>query len=78
MIGRNVTQIRGRSARPAASAIALTRSICARISASGSPQKLKTSALRPPMSNASSDCPPMEIGIVSPWGRKPGPKSSNL
>ena len=75
-IGRNVTQMRGRSVRPAAAAMACTRSIWARMSASGSPQKLKMSPRRPPSSKASSEEPPIEIGIVSPYGAKPGPKSS--
>ena len=73
-----MTQIRGRVVRPADRAIALTRSISLRRSSSGSPQKPKMSPFAPPTANASSDWPPIEIGIVAPYGAKPGPKSSNL
>ncbi len=78
MIGRKVTQMRGSVVRPAARAMAWTRSISARRSSSGSPQKLKMSAWAPPTWNASSDCPPIEIGIGPANGANPGPKSSNL
>ena len=76
-MGRNVTQVRGTSVRPASLACAATRSICSRVSASGSPQSPKMSPRAPPTRYASSLDPPMETGIVPPAGRNPATKFSN-
>jgi hypothetical protein len=48
MIGRKVTQIRGRSVRPDLSASAWTASIWSRVSFSGSPHSPKMSPSEPP------------------------------
>jgi hypothetical protein len=78
MIGRKVTQIRGRSARPAFRASATTASIWSRVSANGSPHRPKMSAREPPTRYASADEPPTETGIVPFVGRTRLRKLSNL
>jgi len=60
MIGRKATWMRGIVVRPAARAAACTRSICAAVSASGSPQRAKMSASAPPAAYAASEEPPKE------------------